>query len=376
MNCPKCGAHIAEAARFCSSCGVALDAAARSSTQVQLDLDVGTVAGGEVTGLEVGKVGGDLAIESTVNHVENSVVNGTYVDARTITNNIMTLGPEALDQIVGRLATMLRVDDRMLAQPGSQPPAPENVSRQIAEVATAQKEAAAKGVAVSPEALYRLGMLAAYDRNYASALEYFRQATQANPEYGDAYFAIARLQQSLAVDDIRQRDYDAAVARLADARSAAMHTDPTDAQALSVRGYVAKTLAQVAEARGQGVERENYYQEAAHLFQTAAKLDPNEPGVHNGLGNVQHALGNLDAAIGAYARAIDLAPAYASAHHDLASAYEDKIKADPTQAALWRQRALAEWRVTYELAPADSAFTAESLVEIGKRINWLKHVSI
>lgn len=61
---------------------------------------------------------------------------------------------------------------------------------------------------------------------------------------------------------------------------------------------------------------------------------------------MQHALGNLDAVIGAYARAIKLAPAYA-AHHDLAIAYEDKMKADPAQAGLWRQRALAEWRTTY-----------------------------
>jgi tetratricopeptide (TPR) repeat protein len=124
------------------------------------------------------------------------------------------------------------------------------------------------------------------------------------------------------------------------------------------------------------VDRTIYYQKAAHLFETAAKLDPDEPVVHNGLGNVQHALGNLDAAIGAYARAIALAPAYAAAHHALAIAHEGKMKVDPARVALWRQRALAEWWVTYELAPADSAFTAESLVEIGKRINWLKHVSI
>ena len=297
------------------------------------------------------------------------------MDARTITNNIMTLGPEALDQIVARLAAMVGANKHVLLYPGAKPP-PENVSRQIAAVATAQKEAAAKGLAVGAEALYRLGILAAYDRDYASALEYFRQATQANPEYGNAYFAIARLQQSLAVDDIRRRNYDAAVARLADARVAAMHTDPTDALALAQRGYIAKTLAQVAEARGQEDERKSYYREAAHLFETAAKLDPDEPGVLNGLGNVQHALGNLDAAIGAYVRAVDLVPGYAAAHHDLAIAYEAKIKADPAQAALWRQRALAEWRTTYELAPADPAFTAEYTVEIGKRISWLKQAGV
>lgn len=374
MNCPKCGSEVHELANFCANCGTALDASATPSTRVEVHQNVGTVAGGEVTGLEVGEVSGDLTIESTVNHVENSVVNGTYVDARTITNNVMALGPEALDQIVGRLATMLGAVERVLARPGSQPPVPENVSRQIAEVATAQREVAAQGVQASPDSLYRLGMLAAYDRPYDVALGYFRQATQANPDYTRAFAAIAWLQQSLANNDIWRRNYESAVDRLAEARSAAMHTDPTDARALAQRGYIAKDLALLAKARRQDGERTQYYQEAARLFETAAKLDPDEPGVQNGLGNVHYALGNLDGAISAYRRAIELAPSYTAAHHDLAMAYEAKMNTDPEHSAEWRQHALTEWQKTYELAPQDPAITPDKLVSIGERISWLKQV--
>jgi tetratricopeptide (TPR) repeat protein len=342
-----------------------------SPTRIQVNQDVANAQNSKATGVEVDKVVGDVTIESTVNHVETSIVNGTYVDARTITNNVMTLGPDALDQIVGRLAALLGADKRMLLTPSLQP-APENVSRQIVEVAAAQKEVAARGVPVSAESLYRLGMLAAYDRDYTSALDYFRQATQADPDFADAFFAIAWLQQSLANNDLFRRDMDSAVARLAEARTAAMHTDPTDARALAQRGYIAKTLAQLAEARGQSADRKQYYEEAAHLFDCAAKFDPNEAGVQNGLGNVQAALGNLDAAIAAYTRAIDLAPRYTAAHHDLALAYEGRMKADPAHAAKWRKQAVAEWQKTYELAPEDPGFTPETIVNIGQRIAWLK----
>ena len=186
--------------------------------------------------------------------------------------------------------------------------------------------------------------MAAYNRDYTAALDYLRQATQADPDYADAFEAIAWLQQSLANDELFKRDYDTAVAHLAEGRAAAMHTDPLDARALALRGYIAKTLAQIAEARNQPGDRERYGQEAARLFEQAAKLDPADPGAQNGLGNVQHMLGNLDAAIAAYRRAIELAPGYTAAWHDLAAAYEAKMQADPAHAANWRKQALAAWR--------------------------------
>jgi tetratricopeptide (TPR) repeat protein len=216
-------------------------------------------------------------------------------------------------------------------------------------------------------------MLAAYDRDYEAALAYFRQAKQADPEYADAFEAIAWLQQARARDDfILREDYDAAAARLVEAREAAMHTDPVDASMLALRGYIAGTLAQLAEARKDQADREKYHLEAARLFEQATQLDPDDPSAQNGLGNALAHTGNLDGAIAAYRRAIALQPSYASAHHDLALAYEDKMRADPAHAAEWRQKALDTWRKAYELAPEDSGFSADYIVTIGRRIRWLE----
>ena len=375
MNCPQCGSQIQEQARFCASCGAALAHSSTPSTQVQVRQDVGTIGGGEVTGVKVGDLIGDLTVEFTVNHVETSVVNGTYVDARTITNNVMAVGPEAMDQIVARLAAMLGADKQAFLNPSAQP-VPENVSRQIAEVEIAQKEMAVRGMPVSAEALYQLAMLAAFDRNYDFVLGYFRQATQANPEYADAVLC-----NRLAAAEPRQRRCFPAPHRLRQSpgsprlapqprtRIRPMHGRWRCA-ALSPRPWRSWPRPEARAPSARATIRR-----PRTCSKPWPKLDPDEPGVHNGLGNVHDALGNLDAAISAYRRAIELAPGYTAAHHDLAIAYEAKMKAEPAQAALWRQQALAEWRKTYELAPADPGFTPDYIVKIGKRINWLKQTS-
>jgi tetratricopeptide (TPR) repeat protein len=371
MNCPQCAAVVPELARFCPTCGAALATQALKQTRIEVQQEVGQVAGGKVADVEVGQVQGDLTVEATVNQVETKIIQGDYVDRQTIMANILVLGPDAMDQIVQKLAALQGVDKRAVQQPGTQL-VPKNVSRQIVEVVAAQQAAAAQGIMVSPQSAYRLGLMAAYNRDYTAALDYLRQATQADPDYADAFEAIVWLQQSLANDELFKRDYNAAVAHLAEGRTAAMHTDPLDARALALRGYIAKTLAQIAEARNQPGDRERYCQEAARLFEQAAKLDPADPGAQNGLGNVQHMLSNLDAAIAAYCCAIELAPGYTAAWHDLAVAYEAKMQADPAQAANWRKQALAAWRKTYALAPEDPSFTPDYIVSIGQRINWLE----
>jgi tetratricopeptide (TPR) repeat protein/RNA polymerase subunit RPABC4/transcription elongation factor Spt4 len=371
MNCPKCNAVVPEQARSCPHCGAELAAQVPKQTQIVVQQQVGQVAGGKMAGVEVGPVKGDLTVEATVNQVEAKIIQGDYVDRQTIIQNVLVLGPDAMDQIVRKLATLQGVDKRAVQQPGAQA-LPENVSRQIVEVVAAQQAAAARGIMVSPQSAYHLGLMAAYNRDYTAALEYLRQATEADPKYTDAFEAIAWLQQSLANDDLFKHNDDAAVARLAEARTAAMHTDPTDARALALRGYIAKTLAQLEEARGRPAERERYGQEATRLFEQAAKLDPADPGAQNGLGNVQHMLGNLDAAIAAYRRAIKLAPGYAAAWHDLAAACEAKMNADPAHAEKWRKAALEAWRKTYALAPDDPSFSPETIVSIGQRIGRLE----
>jgi tetratricopeptide (TPR) repeat protein len=380
MNCQKCGySDVPDGARFCPECGQPIAGAVQPGAQITVRQDVGSVAGGEVSGVDVGQVTGDVTVESTVNQIEATVVRGDYVDRDVITNNILVLGdPHALDEILRRLMAMQGVEGQPL-QSLDALAVPEHVSDQIAEVMAAQKEVAARGVPATPQALYRLGKLAAYRRDYDAALDYFRQAAQEDPEYGDAFTrmsairAIVWLQQSRATYDIQARDYDAAIGRLADARTASLHTDPLDREALALRGYVAKTLAQVGEARGDLEDRRRYYQEAARFFEHVVQLEPGDANAHNGLGNVAYALGDLDTAIAAYRRAIEIAPGYTAAHHDLALAFEAKMQADPAHADEWRQQALQAWQRTYELAPDDPGFSADAILAIGQRVSVLRH---
>ncbi len=151
-----------------------------------------------------------------------------------------------------------------------------------------------------------------------------------------------------------------------------MHTDPLGPSALTQRGYIAKTLAQVADAMNDHASKQKYYEEAARLFRHVAQQEPDNAGAHNGLGNIEHALGNTDAAIASYKRAIDLLPTYTAAHNDLALAFEDKMESDPTHKEEWCIRAVQEWQRTYELAPEDPGFSADNILKIGQRITWLQ----
>jgi tetratricopeptide (TPR) repeat protein len=323
-------------------------------------------------GVDLDEVAGDVTVESTVNQIEATVVQGDYVDRDVITNNILVLGdPHALDEILQRLVVLQGLEGQPVQSLGARP-VPEHVSAQIAEVMAAQKEVAARGVPATPQAAYKLGRLAAYRRDYEAALDYFRQATQADPEYVAAFKAIAGLQQGRAVGDIQARDTDAAVGKLAEARTAIQRTDPLDPEALALRGYIAKTMAQVAEARGQDEERREHYREAARYFRHVVGLEPGNAAAHNGLGNIEYALGNLDGAIVAYNRTIALAPGYTAAHHDLALVFEAKMEADPAHARQWCRKALQTWQTVYRLAPDDPIFSADDVLAIGQRISWFK----
>jgi tetratricopeptide (TPR) repeat protein len=372
MDCAKCGHKtIPEGVSSCPTCGAAVSRPAKARTKIQSSVKVGSVKGGKVTGVAIGRAQGDVTIKSTVTQIEKTIVKGDYVDRKTIIHNVQALGPTAIDEIAKKLMSHLGISKRIL-ESGGEPSVPRHVSRQIKEITAAQKVAARKGVLLTPPAAYRLGMLAAYDRKYEEALDYFRQATAANADYSDAHEAISWLQQTLAMSDMQSRNYEGAMERLREAREAGFHTDPLDHRALSQRGYVSKTLAQLAEAMQQNEDRDKYYKEAGRLFMHVAELDPKGPSAQNGLGNVQHALGNIDAAIAAYRRAIELLPSYAAAHHDLALAYEDKMKVDAGHAAEWCRQALAEWKKAHALAASDPGFTLRDIAGIEDRIQRIE----
>ena len=140
---------------------------------------------------------------------------------------------------------------------------------------------------------------------------------------------------------------------------------------LGKNAFVAR-LAQVAEARDQDEERRKHYHEAKRYFRHVVGLEPGNAAAHNGLGNIEYALGNLDGAIVAYNRAIELAPGYTAAHHDLALVFEAKMEADPAHADGWCRKALQAWQTVYRLAPDDPIFSADAVLAIGQRISWFK----
>lgn len=259
------------------------------------------------------------------------------------------------------------VDERVVQAPGTSD-APGYARSQIDQMIAAERGMAARGILVTPETSYRLGMLAAYRRDYDVAVEYFRQAVEADPDYTQAFRAIAWLQQSRAMHDLHAREYNATLEKLAEAQAATSRIQPAD-EALVMQGYIAKTRAQVAQRRHNPGDVQRYLQEAARLFQQASEMNPRNAGAFNGLGNVAYMLGDLDTAITAMERATELHPGYAAAHHDLAGAYSAKMreaesKGDRRGAGEWCQKALDAFRRTYELAKHDPAFDEEDLERI------------
>jgi tetratricopeptide (TPR) repeat protein len=314
--------------------------------------------------------GGDFIgrdkVDTLIQRLEQKTAQRDYVEHQEITQVFLVV-PGAQEEVVKWLAKEGGVDSESVAALGVSA-APGHIQRQIEEVELAQREAEAGGVGLEPGVAYQFGLLAAYRRDYEAALAYLRRVTQDDPEFTKAYEAIAWIQQSLAMADLGRGDYRAAKVRLAEARSAAALTDPLDARGLAMRGYIAKTMAQIAEHSQEQDKRNKYYAEAGRMFKGALGLNPSDAGAWNGLGNVDHAKGNLDEAINAYQRAIDLEPKYIAAYHDLAIAYEGKMRTEPESSAGWCQKALEAWRETYHLAPNDPGFTSEDITRIGQRI--------
>ncbi len=204
--------------------------------------------------------------------------------------------------------------------------------------------------------LYYGGLNAYYRRDYDQALGYLYDAVEADPGFSDAWELIVHVQQSLSMQDLNYRKYDAAEQKLKKALDAAKQTDPLDARALAGRGMVFKSLAQVEGGRGNLEKAGELYAKAADFFEGAINLDTDDEAAHLGLGNVQHARGNLTTAIAAYSRAIDLNPKYTAAYHDLALVYTLMMEADKEHALDWCRRALVAWEHTYNLFAHDPSF--------------------
>ncbi len=286
--------------------------------------------------------------------------------------NIQMMSQEGLEAVINTLADRLGLDKRSLQNPAHSAPTTDE-HRKIQEVQAVERQAAAQGVSLTPQAAHRMGTIAYYQRDFKTALDYFRQAAQSDPSYSDAFEAIVRLQQNLAYQDFHRKDYPAALEKLAEARPAAEKMDMKDKDALALRGYLEKLLAQIAEAQGNRPERAQYLQTAESYFRKALQIAPKYANALKGLGNVQSMLGNLDAAIELFEKAISIQPAMVMAHHDLAYAYEAKMRNDIRHAVSWCHKALAEWSQVYKMAPKDPSFSPDYIVWIGQHVTWLEN---
>lgn len=80
INCPKCGYEkLPEKAHFCPECGAAIPAAPNNpAAQIEVTQEVGRVEGGQVVGVDVGQILGDVTIGSytvQIGSVHGGVVN-------------------------------------------------------------------------------------------------------------------------------------------------------------------------------------------------------------------------------------------------------------------------------------------------------------
>lgn len=353
MKCPNCGSDkVSEGDKYCPDCGKLLLEAPQAVAQFDVTQVVGNAnESSAITGASIESITGNVNLAITL------IIQSNDPTSRFAEIVKDQLGRAGIDKDVLRKVQSL--------------PMPEKAPSLSKNLTSLYKGLADRGIEANLQTLYDLGMAAAVARDFDTALDYFRQAASADTEYSDAYEGVAFVQQTQAMRDISYQDYDAAQAKLAEAREAGLHVDITDPQAVIIRGYVAKSLAQVAEGKGDQASRDKFYAEAAHLFKQTVKLDPNSAAAQNGLGNVQYALGNFDAAITAYLKAIELQPQYTAAYNDLALAYEEKAKANSAQADEWNRKAIAMWKKVVELAPGDALFWPGYDRAIEQRIEWL-----
>jgi len=159
MNCPKCGAAVPEDAHFCPECGAALAGQAAPQTHIDVQQEVGRVDGGKVTAVEAGEVHGDLTVEATVNQVEAKVIQGDYVNRQTIIQNVLVLGPDAMDQIVRKLAALQGVDKRRGAAAGRPGAAGQRQPPDHRGRSGASGKPLRKGWRLSAQSAYHLGLM-------------------------------------------------------------------------------------------------------------------------------------------------------------------------------------------------------------------------
>lgn len=274
-----------------------------------------------------------------------------------------------LDAAAQRLLDQLQVDSWIWQVPRSQD-LPEDVASEIAQVLDSFR-ILGPDAGPAPQTLYRLAMLAAFRGDEELAVDCLRQATRADPDYGQAFEAITWLQQRRSRADMETRDYAAAAAKLQEARYAAQKWRLPE-RALLNEGYIAKDQAYLAQVAGDPAAAQEYRQEAENCFQRAIEVNPYDASALNGLGNLEYQAHNYRAAVDLMERAIALAPNYTFAYHDLGGAAMALMRQDPVGGYHWCRKALTAFETALSLAERDASFGPNEMRRIRGYIAYLK----
>jgi predicted O-linked N-acetylglucosamine transferase (SPINDLY family) len=192
----------------------------------------------------------------------------------------------------------------------------------------------ARGVRM-PAVLNNLAMAIAGQGRHEEALEFYREAIEADPGH-----AIARNNMANSLKECGRPEE--ALAAYSDA--IALRSDYADAH--SNQGLVLEALGRTTEAR------------AAHA--RALALQPDHAPAHNNLGNTLTSLGDLDEAIACYEKALAIRPTYPEAWYNLGNIFK-------------KQGRIAEAIVAYRRAKAGRPDYADASVEQSKAWALIAH---
>lgn len=256
-----------------------------------------------------------------------SIVRGEEVSLETIKKYYKHFGTDFLETVIERLYNEV-IEGKSLSQIIDDKPFAEiNINKLISVIEDLQ--IGEEDIIVDPQKLYMLGCLSIANCHYDAALIFFRMAIQIMASrdyiaYVDAFEAIARLQLFRAQQDLANSKLDSAIEKLKDSIKAAVSLDPSDKNTPILRGYIFKTMAQVADAN-----KIKFLEKAKGVFKSNIERYPEDESAYNGLGNYYYGIGEIDEAIKLYLEAIRINNKYSAAWHDLGLAYEAKMMRDP-----------------------------------------------
>ena len=189
-----------------------------------------------------------------------------------------------------------------------------------------------KGDRQSAQQLVDRGIAAEEGGRPAEAVQCYRRAIAANPEFAPAHFNLGLLHLAGA----RYQEAEAAFRATLRLREGFPEAWVALADALEEQGRDAEALEALNRAIAQRTDYEGALMNASVLLQKMGRLDEAEPSyrrviavapdsaaAHNNLGNVLHTLGRSAEAEACFRRSLELAPDSAVAHSNLGNALRD-----------------------------------------------------